>query len=179
MAATGPNVTTDNRVLLGTVQLLPRDSTLGVPNPMSVNFGGETELVGYDVSSLLMYPGRKVTITLYWRAMHPLTTDYRVFTQILEPNTTHVFGGDDAMPAAWSRPTSSWKPGEIVKDEHTFTLHDDAPPGTWQIVAGMYQLTPDNNFQRLRIITPDGGEADDFVSLSRVKITPAPPSDVF
>jgi 4-amino-4-deoxy-L-arabinose transferase-like glycosyltransferase len=179
MIATGPNVTADNRVLLGTVQLLPRDSTLGVPNPMSVNFGGEAELVGYDVSSLVMHPGQKVTITLYWRAMHPLTTDYRVFTQILEPNTTRVFGGDDAMPAAWTRPTTTWKPGEIVKDEHTFTIHDDAPPGMWQIVAGMYRMTANNNFQRLRVITPDGGEADDFVSLSRVKITPVPPSEVF
>jgi 4-amino-4-deoxy-L-arabinose transferase-like glycosyltransferase len=179
MIALGPNVTVDNRVLLGTVQLLPRDSNLGVPNPMSVNFGGEAELVGYDVSSLVMHPGSKVTITLYWRAMHPLTTDYRVFAQILEPNTTRVFGGDDAMPAAWTRPTTTWKPGEIIKDEHTFAIFNDAAPGTWQIVAGMYQLTADNNFQRLRIITPDGGEADDFVSLSRVKITPVPPSEMF
>jgi hypothetical protein len=170
MIAEGPNTVTDNRVFLGLVKLLPRQSSLNVPNPMTVNFGGEAELVGYDVSSLLMYPGQQVTITLYWRALRPMSTDYRVFTQIVEPNTTRVFGNGDSMPAMWTRPTSTWQPGEIVKDEHTFTINADAPPGTWQIVAGMYQPTADGGFRRLRVITPDGGEASDFVNLSRVKM---------
>ncbi len=176
MIAKGPNVTSDNRVLLGTVQLLPRESPLNVPNPMSVNFGGEAELVGYDVSRLVMYPNSQVKVTFYWRAKRPMTTDYRVFTQILEPNTTHVFGADDAMPAQWTRPTHTWQPGEIIKDEHIFTVNKDAPPGTWQIAVGMYELTPDQQFRRLRIITPDGGEANDILYLTRVKIN-FPPDD--
>jgi hypothetical protein len=174
MIAEGPGVTADNRFFLGTIQLLARESPLNVPNPMRVNFGGEAELVGYDVSNLVMFPNQKVTITLYWRALHPMTTDYRVFTQIVEPNTTRVFGNGDSMPAMWARLTSGWKPGEIIKDEHTFTTNADAPPGTWQIVAGMYQPTTDGGFRRLRVITPDGGEASDFVELSRVKMLPPP-----
>jgi hypothetical protein len=41
--------------------------------------------------------------------------------------------------------------------------------------VGIYQLVESpagNLFRRLRVITPDGGEADDFVYLSRVKIAP-------
>ncbi len=177
MIARGGEVTPDNRVLLGTVQLLPRESTLNVPNPMSVNFGGEADLVGYDVSSLRMAPYQHVTVTLYWRARHPMTTDYRVFVHVLKPNTTEVYGGDDAMPAAWTRPTSTWKVDEIIQDTHTFKINPNAPPGIWTIEVGMYQLTADNQFHRLRIVTPDGAEAEDFLYLTRVKMDLAP--DVF
>ncbi len=162
--------TKGNSVLLGTVQLLPRASELKVPNPAQVNFGGEAELVGYDLSALSLAPGQPVKLTLYWRALHKMSTDYRVFTHILDPKTTTIFGQDDAMPAAWTRPTTSWQPGEIIKDEHVFTINPDAPLGTWQIEIGMYEYTQDQQFRRLRVVTPDGGEAIDYLYLSLVKI---------
>src|SRR6185295_17669194 len=91
LLVSGPDVKDANQISLGTIKLLPRESSLNVPNPMTINFGDEVELVGYDLSSLSMYPGKKITATFYWRALHPLTTDYHVFTQILEPGTTRVF----------------------------------------------------------------------------------------
>ncbi len=163
----GPSLPKENQVFLGKVQLLPRASSLNVPNPMTVNFGDEAELVGYDISNLTMYPGKKITVTFYWRALHSLATDYHVFAQILEPNTTHVFGGSDKQQMS-----TTWKPGDVIKDEHTIVIHDDAPPGTWQLQVGMYKSTPDNPFQRLRIITQDGGQADDALQLTRVKMNP-------
>jgi 4-amino-4-deoxy-L-arabinose transferase-like glycosyltransferase len=162
-------VASDNRVLLGTVKLEPQSSALGLPNPMQVNFGGEVELLGYDVSTLTPYPGQKVTVTFYWRALRPMNVDYHIFTQVLNPGTTSTFGGNDATLL-----TTAWKPGEIVKDDHTFNISDDAPPGIWQIHVGVYQLTPDNQYRRLRIITADGGEADAVALLTRVKIGPKP-----
>jgi hypothetical protein len=90
-----------------------------------------------------------------------------VFAQILEPNTTHVFAGSDKQQLS-----TSWKPDDIIKDQHTMTVFDNAPPGTWQLQVGMYKSSPDSQFQRLRIITPDGGQADDALHLTRVKITP-------
>ena len=76
------------------------------------------------------------------------------------------------MPAAWTRPTTTWQPGEIIKDEHTFTIHPDAPPDTWQIEVGLYQLDSAGHITRLRVFTPDGGDANDQVYLSRVLIKP-------
>ena len=73
-----------------------------------------------------------------------------------------------------TRPDVNAKPGEIVRDEHTFTINPDALPGTWQIAVGMYRLDADNSYHRLRVITPDGGEAEDFVYLSRVKMNLPP-----
>jgi hypothetical protein len=107
-----------------------------------------------------------------------MSIDYRVFTQIVKPNTITVYGADDSMPAAWSRPTTTWKPGEIIEDKHTFTIFPDAPEGNWQLIVGMYQPMPDY-FKRLRVITPDGAEALDFLELTRVKIKPPEPSEIF
>ena len=81
------------------------------------------------------------------------------------------------MPANWTRPTHTWKEGEIIADKHTLTIHPDAPFGTWQIVAGMYQLIEDGqgqHFDRLRVIYPDGSQPLDYVQLSRVRIKAEP-----
>ena len=160
---------------IGQVVVVPRTSARNVPNPMSVNFGDEAELVGYDISKLVMQQTDKVTVTLYWRGKRPLTTDYRVFVQIVQPNTTNVFASHDGMPAEWTRPTSTWKPDEIIEDKHTFTIPADAPLDTWQLSVGMYELVESptgQQFRRLRVITPDGGMADDFLYLTRVKFVP-------
>jgi hypothetical protein len=167
LLVSGPDTADAHQVFLGTVHLLPRHLSLNVPNPMNVNFGDQVELIGYDISSLVIYPHKKITVTFYWRALHSLNTDYHVFAQILEPNTTHVFAGSDKQQLS-----TGWKPGDIIKDEHTLTVFDNASPGTWQLQVGMYKSTPENQFQRLRIITPDGGQADDAVQLTRVKINP-------
>jgi 4-amino-4-deoxy-L-arabinose transferase-like glycosyltransferase len=165
----------DGRVRLGAVRLLPRDLDAPVPNPMQVDFGGEAELIGYEVSpgTLTLHPGDPLAVTLYWRALRPMTNDYRVFVQVVEPNTTRVFAQSDAMPAGWIRPTSGWSSGEIIEDRHTLTISADAAPGTWQIIAGMYDLREMEqgiSFRRLRVVTPDGAQADDFVNLSRIRI---------
>jgi 4-amino-4-deoxy-L-arabinose transferase-like glycosyltransferase len=172
MIAQGRHVTSDNQLYLGTVNLVPRQEAGildTIPNAMSVNLGGQAELVGYEVSRLVGYPAQRVEVTLYWRALQTMQTDYHVFAQVLQPNTSNVFGSSDAQLG-----TTSWKVGEIVKDEHTITLASDAKIGTWQLQVGMYQLTDDHQFQRLRIVTPDGGQADDAVQLTRFKITALP-----
>ncbi|HLY28942.1 MAG TPA: hypothetical protein VKQ72_21525, partial [Aggregatilineales bacterium] len=178
MISQGSGASSDNHMYLGTIRLIAReDSSLpGIPNPMHVNFGGEAELLGYDVSRLAVYPGQPITVTLYWRPIHPLTTDYHVFTQILMPGTSNVVGSSDSMPDNYNLPTTTWKPGEIVKDAHTFTLHADASPDNWQLIMGLYQLASDNSIHHLRIITPDGGQADDTLSLTRIRVAPLPES---
>ncbi len=172
MIAQGSGATSDNRVYLGTVNLLARQQSnvpTAIPNAMSINFGGEAELVGYDVSRLVTYPAKQIKVTFYWRALGTMTTDYHVFAQVLQPNTSNVFGSHDAQLA-----TTTWKVGEIIKDEHTISLATDTAPGTWQLQVGMYQLTDDHQFRRLRIVTADGGQADDAALLTRIKIAALP-----
>ncbi|CAG0967185.1 hypothetical protein ARNL5_01371 [Anaerolineae bacterium] len=169
--------TPTERAFAGRVGLLSREAGALYPNPTLINYGGEAVLVGYTIqpSTLIAKPDETIQITLYWQRERSLTTDYRVFVQIVEPYSTRVFAQSDAMPANWTRPTSSWAEGEVIEDTHTLKIFSDAAPGTWQIVVGLYELIegPEGSqYRRVRILTPDGGQAEDYASLSRFKIVP-------
>ncbi|MEO8396442.1 MAG: hypothetical protein ABI700_25840, partial [Chloroflexota bacterium] len=155
---------------LGTVDLQPRPSDLGVPNPLSINFDHQIELVGYEMSNLTPKAGESTDLTLYWRAMQPIEKDYTVFAHILDPQTTSIYAGSDATPGGL--PTSSWKVGEIIKDRHTLTVKPETPPGIYEVEIGLYLNPGDGTFPRLTVIAADGGGTDNFAHLSRVRVLP-------
>ena len=160
---------------VGHIQLLAREGDL--PNPAHINFGDMIELVGYELTDLSPAVGETIELTLYWRGLRPIDVDYKVFANILDPKTLTKYAASDTMPAQWTAPTSSWQPGQIVKDTHTLTVAADAPPGIYELELGLYEETTDG-FPRLRIHTEDGGQADNFVYLSRVRIVPSSESSV-
>lgn len=160
-------------LVVGQIQLDPRTSAFEVPNPLGVNFGGLIELAGYDLSDLTPAAGNTVILTLYWRALQPIADDYKVFANILDPLTLTKHAASDGMPVQWSAPTSTWTPGVIIEDAHTLVVSPDAPPGIYEIEVGLYREALDGTFPRLRIFTPDGGQAFDYTNLTRVRIVPA------
>ncbi|MDZ4762969.1 MAG: glycosyltransferase family 39 protein [Chloroflexota bacterium] len=160
------------RWFMGTVQLESPPNDLGVPNPLSINFGDEIELVGYEMTDLSPNAGEATDITLYWRGLRALTRDYVVFVHIIDPATLTIHAGSDAQPAAWTRPTTAWTPDEIVADTHTLNVNPDAPPSIYEVEIGLYVQT-DAGFERLRVVTPDGGVANDYAYLNRVRVMPA------
>lgn len=155
---------------VGTVDLQPRPSDLDVPNPLSINFDSQIELVGYALSDLTPEAGGSLDLTLYWRAITPVVQDYTVFAHVVDPATTTIHAGSDAAPGGL--PTSSWTPGAIVEDRHTLTVNFDAPPGIYEVEIGLYHNPGDGTFPRLRIVTADGGMANDYTYLSRVRVLP-------
>lgn len=157
---------------IGQVALEPRTSDLDVPNPISINFGGLIELTGYALTDLSPAAGDTITLTLYWRGLQSIPDDYKVFANIIDPATLTKYAASDGMPAQWNAPTSTWEPGVIIEDAHTLSVQADAPPGIYEIEVGLYREAPDGTFPRLRIFTPDGGQASNFTYLSRVRIVP-------
>jgi hypothetical protein len=157
---------------VGEVAVQPRASDLDVPNPIRINFGDQIELVGYELTDLSPEAGDPVTLTLYWRGLRDIAQDYKVFANIIDPSTLTKYAASDAMPVEWTRPTSTWEPGEIIVDAHTLQVDPNAPPGIYELELGLYHEGPDG-FERLRIFTPDGGQAHNFTYLSRVRILPA------
>ncbi len=156
-----------------TLQPRPDRENLAVPNPIRVNFDNQLQLVGYGMSDLSPAAGENFTVTLYWRATQPIPVDYKVFVNIIDPPTLTKYASSDAMPANWQAPTSTWQVGQIIEDAHTMTVDPNAPPGIFEVQIGLYRQMDDGGFQRLRIVTPDGGMADDFIYLNRVRIVPA------
>ncbi len=165
------NPENDELVTIGTVELLPDESTYDVPNPVHVNFDNQIELVGYEYSTLTPTPGGEMEVTLYWRAKQRLDEDYVVFVHAIDAPTFTIVGGSDAQPVNWTRPTSTWEPGEIIVDTHTFTVREDALPTPYEVEVGMYTVEDDGTLPRLRVVALDGGMPNDYIYLSRVLVT--------
>jgi 4-amino-4-deoxy-L-arabinose transferase-like glycosyltransferase len=162
----------DDTAVMGQIELLPRESSMNLPNPLQVNFGRQIELVGYSLSDLSPAAGAETRLTLYWRGLQPVETDYIVFAQIIDPLTTTIYAASNAMPVQWNAPTSTWQPGVIIEDTHALSVNADTPPGIYEIYVGLYTQGDAGNFNRLRVITSDGGEAFDYTQLTRVRVLP-------
>lgn len=161
------------RVQIGTAQLLPRESAQALPNPLRVNFDNRIELIAYEYSTLTPRQNEEMQVTLYWRALAPIPEDFVIFVHVIDASTFNIVGGSDAAPVGWTRPTRTWQVGEIIEDTHTFTIRADAPPTPYELEIGMYTVEPDGTYPRLRVVTADGGMANDYFYLSRVRVLPA------
>ncbi|MDK3159347.1 glycosyltransferase family 39 protein [Kamptonema cortianum] len=161
----------------GVIHLLPRLSRLNVPNPISVNFDHQVELVGYEVSTLAPQPGETVELTLYWRRLRAITRDYTVFAHIVDPATQTLYAGSDAQPVQGTRPMTTWTEGEIIADSHRLIVSPNALAGIYELEIGVYTQTLDGAFSRLQVIASDRGMANDFAYLSRIRIGSAPISE--
>ncbi len=161
---------------VGSVDIEPRADSekLNVPNPIRVNFDNQIELVGYSLSDLSPNEGGSIDLTLYWRGLKKLDKDYKVFANILDRATLTKYAASDGMPVNWQAPTTTWEAGTIIKDVHTLPVDPNAPPGIYETEIGIYWQADDGSIQRLRIVTTDGGMANDSMDLTRVRIMPMP-----
>ncbi|HQE92580.1 MAG TPA: 6-pyruvoyl-tetrahydropterin synthase-related protein [Anaerolineae bacterium] len=114
----------------------PRPRVFAVPpisHPQEADFGGEIRLLGYA----MQYGGNEVTLTLWWQATTTPSRDYKRFIHLYEPTTEVIAVQDDAMPRAWTYPTTWWAAGEVVSE--TVTLDVSAvPPGDYRLGVGWY-----------------------------------------
>ena len=135
-----------------------------VPNPTLVNFENELELVGFELNPRQVAAGETVDLTLYWRAKRPLTTDYTLFVQVVDTDTT-----------LWAnvnlgQSTSLWEPGELQAIPVTIPINPDAPANVYPIHLGLYNVTEAGEFDRLQIIAADGRPTDDFLQLTLLRV---------
>lgn len=136
--------------------------------PLSADFGDRLRLLGYDLVPAAEGQWR---LTLYWQATKPVTEDFTVFVHLVGPGET-IWGQHDAPPGGGFFPTSFWLPGDHVADEHDIALRDDAPPGTYELVIGLYR--PDTG-ERLSVEPASSGSVADRLMLTTVSAAGATP----
>ena len=93
-----------------------------------------------------------------------MTSRYKVFAQLLAADNTLV-AQSDSFPAAGQRPTTGWLPQEIIADAHTLAFANPPAPGTYRLIAGLYNpLTG----QRLPSINEQGQPVGDAILVAEV-----------
>lgn len=134
------------RLLLEGVNILDYPiRSWNIQHPLHLNFNGQIELLGYDLSAEQIRPGDALELTLYWHALTEVEEDYTVFTHLLGEHYNlakgnFLWGQKDSMPLDGTYPTSRWLENEIVVDRYVISVQPDTPPGPYRIEVGMYLL---------------------------------------
>jgi hypothetical protein len=139
--------------------------------PIGANLGGLARLIGYDIVAQRAWPGGRVSITLYWQAQAATTDDYHVFVHLEGDeeagSAPGIWGQADGRPVCWTYPTSDWRPGQIIADQHAVTLKPDTPPGDYPLLVGMY--LPDTG-ARLDVLDETGQPVANYIELTTVPV---------
>jgi len=156
-----PLDTESDRVVLDILQ------TEGLPAPVpekpaEANFGDQIELVGYSLDCV----DTACSTTLYWRALDLLRGDYAVFVHLVAEDG-QIASQHDARPVGGLYPTTMWKAGEVVEDEHPISLASDVAPGDYRLLVGLYLPATG---ERLPVLGRDGQAEGDSALLTTVPI---------
>ena len=127
--------------LVRTLRLASRTPANITPQvPMHAVFGDEIALIGMDPPPQRVKPGQELTFRLYWQALRPARASYTIFTHFIREGDPRPLAQHDKKPLDGDYPTIAWAPGEVVVDSYRIVVPPSAEPGTYNLVAGVYQL---------------------------------------
>jgi hypothetical protein len=101
---------------------------------------GPIRLVGQDRDPDPWRSGESYAYELDWAAAAPLEADYQVFLHLRDRASGDVIAQADHAPLDGWYPTSWWPVGEVIRDAGHFSLPANMPGGTYDLVAGFYDL---------------------------------------
>jgi hypothetical protein len=126
---------------VGEVQVVQRPRSYeqaAVPDhQLSVTDGDFAKLVGADVPRIDPNSSVPAEVVLYWRAIGTADLNYTVFLHLIGPDGV-IWAQSDSEPAGGQAPTMTWLAPEIIVDEHTLTLPESAPEGSYDLYVGLY-----------------------------------------
>jgi hypothetical protein len=155
---------------IATVEILGRDYVTEVPTlarAPDISFGPALKLVATSGPAPELAAGQPVTVTLAWQALAPVDTSYSVFLHLLGPDGT-IAAQRDTIPQAGTLPTNLWLPGEVVADTYTLAPQPPLVPGTYTLIAGLYDP---RTMQRLPATDSNGTPLGDHVELGTLTVT--------
>jgi len=124
-------------------------------------FGTTLALLGFDTSETRLARDHPFQLTLYWRGLAEMDTNYTVFTHLLGPGDV-VWGQQDSQPLGGTRPTASWATGEVLVDHYELSLRPGAPAGRYQLEIGLYDA---KTMERLPVLDVSGQKVDNRLIL--------------
>jgi hypothetical protein len=131
------------------------------------HFDGKLTLLGYDLNTS---NPQSLSLTLHWQAKEQILESYTVFVHLVgtsfNPSTgNRIWGQRDSLPCNGSYRTTTWATDEVVIDHYHVAVPANAPPGEYEIVVGMYELS---TLKRAQITGRSGEALGDQLSLGRV-----------
>src|SRR5690606_12073346 len=114
---------------------------------LGVNFDDKITLLGVKVEpGLEVAPGKRVKLTMYWRADKALDQpEWKLFTHVLDGSGDRLMNIDNVGPLrsggnhtqAW--PPGRWAAGKVYVDTQTFTVPKKLKSSKLQVVTGVWK----------------------------------------
>jgi hypothetical protein len=127
-------------------------------------------LIGYDLAGAVqgtrLQPGQNLDVALTWQAQATPDDNYVVFVQLLDA-ANQVLAQHDSQPGENTLITTTWAPGEYVRDSHSLALPPDLQAGEYRIILGMY--LPETG-ERLPVAAMNGNPLGDHLTLSQTLV---------
>jgi hypothetical protein len=136
-------------------------------NPVNANLEDTVELLAFATDEASYRPGDVVDITLYWRALRDLDSDFKAFVHLTDAAVTFQPAQHDGDPGGGFTPTTRWLPGELVPDTHHVTLPAELAAGRYLLWAGMYEY---DTLRNLDILSASVPVADNRLLLSEIEV---------
>jgi 4-amino-4-deoxy-L-arabinose transferase-like glycosyltransferase len=148
----------------------PRPAVSDPEVRLGARFGDSIQLRGYDLSqgaTAPVPPGTDVAIRLHWESIARVEEDYTVFVHLVD-SEGQIQAQADGPPLAGRYPTSFWKPGELLQDDHTLVVGEQVRPGKYRILAGLYLLKDGSRLA----VTAGPQTRDDAAVLTTLEVSP-------
>ena len=105
---------------------------------LSLRFGDALELGGYTLDAPNAQWGRDLGIVLEWRALRDIDQYYAGFVHVVDESGRRWGQGDHWIVNEDLVETVLWRRGDFVFDHLTVALNPGITPGTYVLVAGVY-----------------------------------------
>jgi mannosyltransferase len=151
-----------------TLQLFSHPLDDDVAHRLLHSLGQQLALLGYDVSPATLEAGGTLDLSLWWQAVANVEKDYTVFVHLADGDG-HLWAQEDALLQHNDNPSSTWRPGLVVKEEYALDLPAEMPPGEYEISTGVYYW---ETGERLPVWDEDGQRLkNDTIPLLTVNVT--------
>jgi hypothetical protein len=147
--------------------------------PLEALFGSPplAELRGYELAGAdglppeAAAPGEALILTLLWRSLTgEWPTSFHVFVHLVDADGAVVAQGD-GPPVGGFRPTTSWRPGEVLLDGRILQVPAEARPGDYALWVGLYD--PEGG-ARLPAFLDGAEQPDDRLLLRAIRVEGRP-----
>lgn len=161
----------DQRVVAsaGTLRLLLFTPGGAAETRRQATLGPGWSLEGFSAPALAA-AGTRLDVSLWLRSAAPGGRDLTVFVHVLDASGRLV-AQHDAPPRAGMAPTSTWQPGEVVRDRHVVALPSSLAPGRYTLTAGLYDA---ETGARVPATSGDRRWPNDEVELGPLEVSGAP-----
>ncbi len=123
------------RIYPGSVPL-PEDLK-NIQVPLSLSFGKQIRLLGYDLNRSELKPGEELLVTFYWKFLEPLPPDFNISVSLRNQNENSQNRSDAPLVAGYL-PLDQIVPGTIVRDIHKLKTLPSVLPGHYRLEVGWF-----------------------------------------